>query len=125
MELRAGEGRSPAQMEQAVRALLGEEGFQRYREAGAAAGLQQVTIALAGALYFTDEPLTAQQARQLTPILTQYNMRTIDGVPRRDWDGLYAAARPVLSAGQFAALDRIRAQEEFGVAMKTRLLKKP
>lgn len=125
MDLRPGEGRSPAQMEQAVRALLGEDGYQRYRAASALVGLQQFTTGLAGALYFTDEPLTAQQARQLTPILAQYNVRMINGVPMRDWDGLYAAARPLLSAGQFAVLGRVRAQEEFGVAMKTQLLKKP
>jgi RNA polymerase sigma factor (sigma-70 family) len=123
LNLRPGPGRSRKEMEDAIRDLLGSEGYQRLRDHNEEMGLQQFTIQLATSLYFTDEPLTAQQARQLGPILMKNNLKFGGDAFTRDWGALLASARPFLSDVQFAALDRLRAQEEFGVTMKTLMMK--
>jgi hypothetical protein len=123
LNLRPGAGRSPAELEQAIRELLGDEGYQRFRDHTREVSLQQFTIQLASSLYFTDEPLTAAQARQLGPILIQNNLKLGGEGFSRNWETLLAAARPLLTDVQFAALGRLRAQEEFGVTMKTLMMK--
>jgi RNA polymerase sigma factor (sigma-70 family) len=123
LNLRPGVGRSRAEMEQAIRDLLGAERYQRLREHNNEMGLQQFTIQLASSLYFTDEPLTAHQARELGPVLMRNNLELRGDTFTRTWESLLDGARPLLSDGQFAALARLRAQEEFAVTMKRLMMK--
>lgn len=120
-QLTPGDGRSRGETEQALRALLGSAGYERMLEVGQASAGLQFAAHLAGALYFTDEPLTATQARELGRVVTQFPVRPDGAFLTRDWDGLFAVARPLLSEQQFAALARARVQEEFGASMKARM----
>jgi hypothetical protein len=117
LSLKPGTGLSREDVERGVRELLGEDGYRRYRETGRASGAQQLTSMLASSLYFTSDPLTAQQADDLGQVIVRLDTtRKNDGV--RDWDALSERAKSILSAQQLAALNNLRAQEEFGFAMK-------
>jgi hypothetical protein len=124
MMLRPGTGMARDEVEQRVRALLGEENFQAYRDATRTAGAQQFTTALATALYFTDTPLTAAQAEQVGRLVADSPRRPDRPGTTSDWEQLIQRARGFLSEPQLAAIARIRAQEDFGFTMKSMVVPK-
>ena len=104
--------------EQALRDLLGDEGYEKYSElaaldnGGAFFNVQK----LGAALCFTDAPLTSEQARSLNAIgrdcfeqlvrdMKKTNSHDTD--PQARWNAFMEQARPVLSARQMSALVEI------------------
>lgn len=123
LALRPGKGMTRDEVEAGVRELLGENGFKDYQDAWRVAGAGQFTTALAAALYYTSTPLTAQQAEQLVRLIVD-SPRAAGVGTTSDWEQLTQRARAFLSEPQIAVVHRLRAQEEFGVAMKALALGK-
>jgi RNA polymerase sigma factor (sigma-70 family) len=99
--------------------LLGDDGFARFRayitdEASSA----QLALQVAGSLYDTVAPLTAEQGRELRRILkdgrapVEWSSR-----PQYDWPAISARAAQVLSPVQMAALFSYQAADEFQQAI--------
>ncbi len=102
-----------AEAQRELRALLGEEGFSRYREfSNSALPAFQTALRLAAALYRTT-PLTMAQADQLQDLLMQ-GRTTVAWSPRPqfDWPAIEANARLILSERQLMGLAHLRAQDE-------------
>ncbi len=57
--------------EAGLRAALGDEGFQAFQQYAGTIAARNVAEQMAGRLYDTNEPLTAQQAKQLVEVLAQ------------------------------------------------------
>lgn len=125
--------------------VLGPEGTKRFAQYSATIPERNVADQLAGQLYHTAEPLTAQQATQLAQVLAQNRFApgpqaspttTLNGtfiepvmfqgrmgqamqqggMSLMDWsapitDAALAKAKPLLSPAQFAALQRMQAQQ--------------
>lgn len=83
-EAQAGLTRIAAEQKQRIeaelRSTLGPDGFKAFQQYSAMIPERNVTDQLASQLYYTDEPLTAQQANQLAQILAQ-NRFTPQPVP--------------------------------------------
>ncbi len=60
-----------AAMEASLRSALGDELYGKYKQYGNTIPERNVTDQLASQLYYTDTPLTAQQAEQLAQVLAQ------------------------------------------------------
>lgn len=72
----------------------------------------RVTMPLAQSLYYTDTPLTADQARQLATTYWQFIDRP-STLGADNWDGFIEQARPVLSQPQLEALDALKSRIEW------------
>jgi hypothetical protein len=117
-------GPSKDEIKQHLIALLGKDGYQRYKNfADASIDVNDV----AAALYYTDEPLTAEQGRQLARAMAAENSRAKKGVTTvADYfQGLETAARGFLSEAQLAGLQQQHAlydlwwaQEQYEKASK-------
>lgn len=123
LDLRPGDGRSRAEVDQALASLLGPDGMQQLRDVEDAARGQQFVMMMAEAVCFTEEPLMARQARELGALASRFPIQPGPEGPTMDWDGLTQAARSILSEGQLAALGRIRKEMEFGMTLKSRMFK--
>jgi RNA polymerase sigma factor (sigma-70 family) len=116
MMLRPGTGLSRAEVEQRTRELLGEAGYLQYQEAARLIPGRVFATALGRALYFTDTPLTGQQAQQFAEIVSQLD-RDRRGQTGRDWDALLEQAKSVLSAPQLSAVHAMRQHEQLNAAL--------
>ncbi len=116
--LRPGTGLSRQELMQGVHEVLGDEGFQQFQAGQRTGGPLQLTTFLASSLYFTDSPLTPEQAAQLSPIIMRSDAKRRSDADPRLWDQLLAEAGSVLNPTQMAALSRLRAQDEFSNAIK-------
>ena len=118
-----------AVVETDLRALLGEAGYERYRDYNRALPARNLAAQLASAVYRTD-PLTATQGEQLTRIIshssdTYQSGGTIDRTTL-DWAAIVTQAGEVLSPGQLAALSgAVRQEEAFLIALMQRLKSSP
>lgn len=115
MILRPGKGLSRAEVESGVRELLGEAGYQRYQEASRLVGPRGFALQVAGALYFTDTPLTASQSDQLAGIVdaVQAEMGRSRGSREDYWNSVMNRAQGILGPAQLAALAGFQQREQF------------
>jgi hypothetical protein len=99
---------TPDQVTQSMRDLLGEEGFQQIASYGSTSLVRLVTDGLAGNLYNSPEPLSPEQADELTQILANSSPPGQAGrTPRPadiNWDAVLPQAEGILSPAQFAVL---------------------
>jgi RNA polymerase sigma factor (sigma-70 family) len=93
----------------AIRQLLGEEGFRQYQAYEPTIALRLAVVdKLAGNLIYTDSPLNAGQAQQLIRILADATPDPKTPDPTEiDWLKVLAQTRGFLSATQWAALARL------------------
>jgi RNA polymerase sigma factor (sigma-70 family) len=115
-------GESPRrQAESRVRAVLGEEAFRQYEELKRIRPATQTVAELAGNLYWSDAPLTAPQAEQLTKLLAGSSGEFANGRPveaaKLDWNQVTSGARTILADAQFSALQDLRRQTAYHQAM--------
>jgi RNA polymerase sigma factor (sigma-70 family) len=92
-----------------IRELLGDPGFQRWQEYWPTVGARRIVAETASALYFTDTPLTPQQADELVPIVAA--SQRPGGA--HDWDAIINRATGLLSPPQIEVLAGRRAGEQF------------
>ena len=107
-------GGNRAEAQRQLQALLGDEGYQKYREfQTAGVPVLQTTTELAGELYYTSTPLTLEQANQLQRILSDGRV-AVDwsSQSQYDWDAIMPQARIVLSDTQLTAFGHLRAQDQ-------------
>lgn len=102
--------------EDSLRALLGEDGAQRLQTYERTLPLRNVANTLAGSVYFTDTPLTPEQAEQLTQIVIESMSRppgsaTLGAI---NWEKVLAKAPAVLAPAQVEALATMVEQAEVG-----------
>jgi len=114
--LTPGTGRSEAEVDRDVHDLLSDAGYQQYQEAKRLVSARQLTQDVAGALYFTDTPLTAAQVDQLTRTVDATRIAT--GQQGRAgsseyWNAVLTNARAFLTEPQLAALAGFQQQEQF------------
>ena len=100
-------------MESGIREVVGEKGLQKFLDDELAVRAEGYVAKVAGSVYFTDTPLTAEQGRQLARILAQYSSMARSGVNYFDewsleWDATLAEASTALTPKQ---LDVLRAEK--------------
>jgi hypothetical protein len=92
-----------------LRDLLGDAGFEKFTKLNAPAlndaDINYGILALGGALYFTDAPLTSQQAWRIQEIFGDLR-KNHAGIadPQARWDALTQQAGAILSPAQMRAL---------------------
>ncbi len=104
-----------------LQAMLGEDGFRDLTTLFEA-GLQVIKIPteLAGALYYTPTPLTAEQADRLQRILRDRQVRPDPTSPMGlDWNAIVSDAAEILTEPQMMMLKQLRTQEETYQALYT------
>lgn len=104
--------RPVAERERELESILGAEGMNELRQLRASLGSREIVNSVAGALWFTDTPLTPAQSDQLVSIL--FAAKTKSG---RDWDTALISARTVLLPEQVAVLEGMRAQVKFNAIL--------
>ena len=99
--------------------LLGEEGAQKVLRFNWGLEEREPAAKVAGALWFTDTPLTPEQADQLVQIMVDHPAKGMPtGIfPGHDWDAIIAEAEPFLSAAQVAVLRGMQAEEQLNQAI--------
>ncbi len=97
-----------AQFEQEEAAALGPSGFAQLKEYQRIAAPQAATDAVAGMVYDSSEPLTAEQGTALTAMLAQnsasYQKGGAASLGELDTEAVLKEARSILSSSQVAAL---------------------
>jgi Sigma-70, region 4 len=112
--LRSGMGVKSDEVTRVLRAILGEEGFRKYVDYERLSSGRMFTEQIAGALSFTDRPLTTSQADELTKVIaSSQTAKNASQARRFDWDAIMAKAGGILEPSQLTALDGMRAQDEF------------
>jgi RNA polymerase sigma factor (sigma-70 family) len=119
--LRPGEGRTAHETSQRLLQLLGREGYEKLMSGVfAVAGSSQAEIA--SALYFTNDPLSAEQAKKLARAILEEDQGLPRGQPRPTpalyWAGVAERAREFLTPRQVEALTLRRAREEYQLAQQ-------
>lgn len=117
-------------MENGLKELLGEAGFENYKQFDKARGSRELITSLAGGLYSSAAPLTPAQGESLAAALAN-NTRT-ERVPMiddgknplyrisevTDWAGVQMQAQGFLSAPQLAALKALSDQKQLDQEME-------
>jgi len=99
-----------------LKELLGERGYRRMEDVDSSPDDYQV-VRLAGMLYYTDAPLTAEQGERFQEVLAACNRAAGPAQsPSEYWAAVRRRAGGFLSMPQLAALDTFQAADEFGVA---------
>ena len=106
-----------------VEALLGEERYEKYRQFDKLGSVRELVTALAGGVYHSESPLTAQQGESLAGILSA-NTKIVrtpmadDGKKpmfwtseETDWGAVTTQAQSILSASQLNTLRSLAAQK--------------
>ena len=94
-----------------LRDLLGEEGLRKSQEFAMLIPARELTAHVAGALCFTETPLTATQSAQLVQIIARSRAdSSVTQASSYNWDTVVAQAQGLLSAPQLVALVNARAQ---------------
>ena len=116
--LRLGEGIAAPEMSRRLRQLLGNEGYDKYMNGEwALAGSREAEVA--SAVYFTDTPLTPEQARRLAHAASVQYARAAGQpkqLPADYWAGLRKQAQGFLAEPQLEASNFLRAREEYQLA---------
>jgi hypothetical protein len=116
-------------MEKGLKELLGEAGFENYKQFDKARGNRELITSLAGGLYSSETPLTAVQGEALAAVLAS-NTRT-EKIPMADdgknqmyrilevtdWAGVQKQAQGILSAPQLVALKALNDQKQLDQEM--------
>lgn len=107
-------GGNASEAKRQLRELLGEEGYRFFGENSERVSSLATVNQVAGALYRTSAPLTAEQGEHLFRILMEGRV-AVDGSKnlQYDWGAITARAQPILSPPQWEALSHQRAQDEF------------
>lgn len=107
------------QAEAELRTLLGEDGYELYRNYSDALGpAWQTTVQLAGDLASTSTSLSAAQAGQLQRVLFEGRVtREWSGRPQYDWPAILERAAQFLSPEQVTALNDHSSHDRFSQAM--------
>ncbi|MGC4075217.1 MAG: sigma-70 family RNA polymerase sigma factor [Nibricoccus sp.] len=102
-------GQPPADQE--MKTLLGDSGYERYRDYKKGITAQEFTQELIGSLYQTEAPLTRQQTEAIQRIVRDSGAsgNWEYSLPEKGWVELRAYAEKSLSSTQRAALDRMQA----------------
>ncbi|MFT3783895.1 MAG: hypothetical protein QM790_17935 [Nibricoccus sp.] len=99
LQVKADETLSAAEKE-----LLGEDGLKQLQEYERSLPARQFAASVAEHLYFTDSPLSAKQAEQLTELLARNNEPFRNGQPfdmeATDWPKVIEQMQPILSPPQ-------------------------
>ena len=107
--------------EKRVRAVLGEEGFKRYREFERSHGARELTEQIGSAVYTSPSPLSRAQAEKLTALFTQHSTSFTQGGSFNssaiDWDAVLADSRTILTDTQWAALTAARERTRYAQAL--------
>jgi len=99
-----------------LRQILGERGFQRLEEFDQSPRDSRIAQ-LAGQLYFTDTPLTAEQGARLLDVIVACNRAGgSDQPPAEYWAAVRAKAGEFLSPPQIAALRGLQVSDEYRFA---------
>jgi RNA polymerase sigma factor (sigma-70 family) len=107
------------EVESRLRALLGEGGYAKLEEYRHILEGRQYTTQMAGALCFTETPLSAEQAGRLVESISTVHWQTKAPNPFETyWDTVMSKAQSVLSPPQWAVLEGIRTQERIREAMR-------
>lgn len=113
VSLRYGEAKPPEDFGPRLTQLLGSDGLRRWDELRKQQSGRFVAREVASALYFSDTPLSPQQARELIEIVTGTNPPKAAGVVPLEWDTVIAKAQERLAPAQIEALAGLRAMGEF------------
>ena len=114
MILPVGNTLDPNEGEKRLREILGEELYQKRVEFARTNPSRNFTLSIASALAFSDEPLTSQQAASLTPIIAASKApKSASRATNFDWDAIIAKSQDLLTPTQLAALEGMRAQDEY------------
>lgn len=109
VSLRAGTGMRWEEVNRRQSALLGEENLAKMKAYYEAAPDRDLTMRLAGALCFSETPLTPAQSERLIQLIGENRQRSAGGVPGPvDWDKVLTAAKEQLSSAQLKALEALR-----------------
>jgi RNA polymerase sigma factor (sigma-70 family) len=104
-----------------LREMLGPQGMKAFEEYALwVEPARNFAAQIAGALWYTDAPLTPGQADQLAAIMNENRKvpaRGLGGIDRFDWDAISAKAATILSGPQLAAVEGQRARDRFNSAM--------
>jgi RNA polymerase sigma factor (sigma-70 family) len=98
------------EIEGRLKGLLGAEGYAAFKEysTGGRGSARSAANNLAASTYYTNAPLTGQQADQLVELIATNTPRPSQGamvlMPQPDWDAVYARAGEILTPAQLAAL---------------------
>lgn len=99
-------------------AVGGEENMRRYPEFSRVAQARGVAPDVASALYFTDTPLTAEQADHIVQILVNSrNSGPAAKTTAYDWNAVMAKSEGILSAAQLEVFAAKRARDLFNNAL--------
>jgi hypothetical protein len=97
-----------------LEALWGPSGYERFREMEKLAEVRAMIGHVAGAVHFTETPLTASQGEFLAEVIARHDAN-FNAPPEGwhydsiDWTRVLAEAGPRLSAAQFEALEGVAA----------------
>jgi hypothetical protein len=95
---------SDAELQGALRELLGEAGYRQAQDYGRTSVVRELVSGLAGAAAVAGVPINAQQAEQLTYLLANASSRYRSGGPAEvaeiEWDKIDTPARAILSESQ-------------------------
>jgi hypothetical protein len=109
--LPAGDGMSTGKVDSRLRDLLGADGLRKCQAFGLLIPARELTAQVAGALCFTETPLTAEQSAQLVQIIAgSRSDPSVSQAGPYDWDAVVVKAQSLLSAPQLRALANARAQ---------------
>jgi len=112
--LRHGGPRGAPDFGERMQRLLGSEGLQRWDQLRQELAGKYVAREVASALYFTEAPLSPEQARDLVQIVTATKPpKGVSGVVALKWDEVIEKARAKLAPEQVAAIEVLRAKGEF------------
>lgn len=112
-------GLSIEEVNRRLQALLGEEGMQQYFETRTQQPLREKTAKAAAALFFSEAPMTSEQAGQFIDTLGKH--RTIDSTGSHyNWDDVVKDAKQFLAPSQVAVVDMLRDEGELQKAYQAR-----
>lgn len=108
--------------EDGIHTLLGDEGYRQYLDFGRQEPARTLASEMSRALYFTPEPLTGEQARQLAQLFVQSSARYQQGksvdLAAVDWDHAIGQAQAFLSPSQLSALRENYVQRQASQALR-------
>jgi RNA polymerase sigma factor (sigma-70 family) len=95
---------------------LGPEGMRRLEDYHSRRNAVDDAARVAGALWNSDAPLTADQAARLANVFADHR-KTDDRTQVYDWDGIMAAAASFLPPSGLSAIEALRTQAEFNAIL--------
>ncbi|PTX91426.1 sigma-70 family RNA polymerase sigma factor [Opitutus sp. ER46] len=111
------------EMERTLGQMLGMEAGQELRTFVEQYPARTLASSLAGSLYFTDTPLTAEQSTALVAAVAEASKlnRKTGWNGQYDWAAVLPKAKPVLSESQYAVLTSYQTQQVFEARMMAAL----